>query len=730
MPSTGHCKPLLLSLLIHVFLGAQLSNPLATYSNQTAVPAPCRVDQASALLRLKRSFSNRGWGVVPPGSICTLTSWRVGTDCCGWEGVRCGDDDGLVTTLDLGGCGLESGALHPALFDLTSLRYLDLAWNSFNGSELPGLGFEQLTQLIHLNLSDCEFLGPIPEGIKHLHKLVSLDLSSKNFLLDIYREIMMRSPWLPQFGLVEPNIGSLLANHSNLKELHLGRVDLSGNGAAWCNAIADSTPQLQVLSLPYTGLQGPICVSLSSIHSLTVVDLQLNKINGRVPESFADLPLLNVLNFFHNNLDGSFPTRIFENKNLRVVDISSNSEISGLLPNFSSHSALTDLLVSSTNFSGPIPRSINNLKSLNKLGIAAVDFPHELPSTIGELRSLSRLEMSGTGIVGEFPSWIANLTSLVHLQFSNCGLSGRLPSFIGTIELSSFINKLSKLSILDLSNNILSVIDGEINSSWASIKNMYRLRLASCNMSKFPTMLRYMNLQVLDLSNNQIRGAIPQWAWENWKKLYILDLSHNELSGVPNLLGDISMINISFNLFEGPIPIAGLDMKLLDCSNNRFSSIPLKFGTQLNQFSYFKASENNLSGHIPPSICEAKSLVLLDLSNNKLSGSIPSCLMDISSLSVLNLERNKLNGEFPDNMNQGCAIKALDFSHNSIEGKLPRSLGGCKELEVFDVGNNHINDSFPCWMSMLLELQVLVLKSNKFVGKVGPSVLGDEENLV
>ena len=136
MSSTSghHRKPpppqLLLVFLVHVFLGIQLSYSLTTYSsNQTSLPVRCRPDQASALLRLKSSFSTDGWGPFDREDVCTaLASWRAGTDCCGWEGVRCGGHaDGRVTTLDLGHCGLQSGLLHPALFDLTSLRHLDLS---------------------------------------------------------------------------------------------------------------------------------------------------------------------------------------------------------------------------------------------------------------------------------------------------------------------------------------------------------------------------------------------------------------------------------------------------------------------------------------------------------------------------------------------------------------------------------------------------------------------------
>ena len=652
---------------------------------------------------------------------------------------------------------------------------MDLSFNSFNESELPAVGFERFTELTYLNLSYTDFIGKIPHGIRQLSKLVTLDFTNWIYLIEGDNDY-----FLPlgegRWPVVEPDIGAFVANLSNLKELYLGNVDLFDNGAAWCSAFANSTPQLQVLSLPNTHIDAPICESLSSIRSLTKINLNYNKVYGQIPESFADLPSLTFLKLAYNRLEGRFPMRIFQNKNLTSIDVSYNSKICGLLPNFSSHSIIKELLFSNTNFSGPVPSSISNLISLKKLGIAATDFHQEqLPTSIGELKSLTSLQVSGAGIVGEIPSWVANLTYLETLQFSNCGLSGQVPSFIGnlknlitlklyacnfsgqvpphifnltqlgiinfhsnsfigTIQLSSFF-KMPNLFRLNLSNNKLSIVDGEYNSSWASIQNFDTLCLASCNMSKLPNSLKHMHyVEVLDLSNNHIHGPVPQWAWDNWiNSLILMNISHNQFSsGIgygPTISANMFVIDISYNLFEGPIPIPGPQNQLFDCSNNQFSSMPFNFGSYSSSISLLMAPRNKLSGEIPQSICEATSLMLLDLSNNYLIGSIPSCLMeDMSRLNVLNLKGNQLQGRLPNSPKQDCAFEALDFSDNQIEGQLPRSLAACKDLEVFDIGKNLINDTFPCWMSMLPKLQVLVLKSNMFIGDVGTSILEDRNN--
>jgi hypothetical protein len=68
----------------------------------TMPPVPCSPDQATALLRLKRSFTATNYSIV------AFRSWRAGTDCCRWTGVRCGHRDSRVTSLDLGDRGLKS----------------------------------------------------------------------------------------------------------------------------------------------------------------------------------------------------------------------------------------------------------------------------------------------------------------------------------------------------------------------------------------------------------------------------------------------------------------------------------------------------------------------------------------------------------------------------------------------------------------------------------------------
>jgi len=491
-------------------------------------------------------------------------------------------------------------------------------------------------------------------------------------------------------------------------------------------------------------------------------------LTGPFPEFFANLSNLTVLNLRRNNLHGWIPPAILQHKKLKSIDLYHNLEISGQLPNFSVGSRLENLNVGRTGFSGIIPPSLSNLMSLKNLGLGARGFSGQIPSSIGNLKSLNELEISGMEIVGPIPSWIANLTSLTSLQFYDCGLSGSIPYFLsefrylkklvlcncgfsgeilspisnltqlqilllysnnfeGMVELNFFGN-MPYLSVLDLSSNDLVVPDVEDNSSLTSLPKLYTLGLGGCNISKFPNFLRHQDeLSWLDLSYNQIHGAIPRWAWELWNGIAVLILSNNEFTGVGYdhflPVQDIIILDLRNNLFEGPIPIPQGSANVLDYSNNMFSSIPSHLSSHLNDIALFLVRGNHLSGNLSASFCGGMNILLLDLSYNNFSGLIPSCLMEnVVGMQSLNLRNNQLHGEIPNNNKEGCSFEALDFSNNQIEGQLPRSLVACKNLEIFDVGNNQISDSFPCWMGELVRLQVLVLKSNKLFGQVGQPI--------
>nr|ABA96247.2 Leucine Rich Repeat family protein [Oryza sativa Japonica Group] len=756
MRSAYHLMPLLAMLLILVLADH-------TSSTEAVAPAACLPDQAAALLQLKRSFN-----ATIGDYSAAFRSWVAvaGADCCSWDGVRCGGAGGRVTSLDLSHRDLQAASgLDDALFSLTSLEYLDLSSNDFGKSQMPATGFEKLTGLTHLDLSNTNFAGLVPAGIGRLTRLSYLDLSTTFFVEELDDEYSITYYYSDTMAqLSESSLETLLANLTNLEELRLGMVvvkNMSSKGTArWCDAMARSSPKLRVISMPYCSLSGPICHSLSALRSLSVIELQYNHLSGPVPEFLAALPNLSVLQLANNMFEGVFPPIIFQHEKLTTINLTKNLGIFGNLPCFSGDSSLQSLSVSNTNFSGTIPSSISNLRSLKELALGASGFSGVLPSSISQLKSLSLLEVSGLELAGSMPSWISNLTSLNVLKFFSCGLSGPIPAsignltkltklalynchfsgviapqilnlthlqylllhsnnLVGTVELSSY-SKMQNLSALNLSNNRLVVMDGENSSSVVCYPNIILLRLASCSISSFPNILRHLHeITFLDLSYNQIHGAIPRWAWKTLNLGFALfNLSHNKFTSIgshPFLPVYIEFFDLSFNNIEGTIPIPKEGSVTLDYSNNRFSSLPLNFSTYLSNTVLFKASNNSISGNIPPSICDGiKSLQLIDLSNNNLTGLIPSCLMeDANALQVLSLKENHLTGELPD------SYQDLWFSGQILDPSYTRGGNNCQfmKLQFADISSNNLSGTLPEEWFKMLKSMIMVTSDNDMLMK-------------
>uniref|UniRef100_A0A0D9UX32 non-specific serine/threonine protein kinase n=1 Tax=Leersia perrieri TaxID=77586 RepID=A0A0D9UX32_9ORYZ len=329
------------------------------------------------------------------------------------------------------------------------------------------------------------------------------------------------------------------------------------------------------------------------------------------------------------------------------------------------------------------------------------------------LPSLERIDLSSNQLnhlTGYIPKSFFDLRRLGVLWLESNQLSG-------TLELS-LVWKLERLKSLILSNNMLSVIDGEDGYSFHCFPKITQLGLSSCNLTKIPGALININgMFDLDLSNNKISGVIPSWIWDIWKNsLSWLDLSNNMFTSLENNppvlpLHTLHSLNLRSNRLHGNIPIPLITTTtttryhvFLDYSNNSFSSIMHDFG------------RNKISGYVTSSICAKPYLEILDLSHNNFSSMVPSCLIQNGVVSMLKLRENIFHGVLPKNIGEGCKLQTIDLNSNQIIGKLPRSLSKCKSLEVLDIGNNQILDSFPTWLGNMSNLRVLILRSNQFYG--------------
>ena len=227
------------------------------------------------------------------------------------------------------------------------------------------------------------------------------------------------------------------------------------------------------------------------------------------------------------------------------------------------------------------------------------------------------------------------------------------------------------------------------------------------------------NLDLLDLSNNQLLGELPN-CWMHFEGLKILNLANNHFHGkIPISLGSllgIEALDLSNNNFSGIIPLS-----LKNCTKLRFISL----------------QDNNLSGEIPMWLWSSHpNLIFLSLRSNHFFGSIHSHLCYLTHLQVLDLKNiialtqkwtpnstithsyiNYLSlDSFSSSSYDDHAIwmyKGREYEYKSILGL----------LKSIDLSSNKLTEAIPSEIVELNGLISLNLSRNLLIGKI-PSEIG------
>ncbi|WOG98869.1 hypothetical protein DCAR_0418215 [Daucus carota subsp. sativus] len=687
-------------LFILCIFQSRLVGSTESYSSMQPL---CHVEERMALLRFREGFEILKTASHRPSAYPKILSWKLqgdgSADCCSWEGVYCDQQTGHVDGLDLSSSFLYGSIdSESSLFSLSYLRSLNLADNHFNYSLIPSK-IASLSRLSYLNLSSSVFSGQIPSEILKLSNLTSLDLS---FNVDFSSQENL-------LKLETHDLRSLAGNLTHLRELNLSMVNIS-------SAIPDSLTSLLFLSalgLRKCGLYGEIPIGIFLLPDLRILDVGKNrKLRGHVPEIVDSSLKLEELRLDYTDISGKLPDSIMKLKSLRILDIN-YCLFSGFIPaTISNMTTLTTLDLSRNYISGKVP-SLASMSQLSYLSLAHNNFTGKISTSFANLTSLTHLDLGNNKFSGIVPSWFMNLTHLTHLDLSYNTLQGSVPTSLSQIENLEYLNlfhanlsgivevdiflRLKKLTHLKLSQNYFSVVEN--NQTNITLPQFKYLALSGCKIKKFPHFLRFQDeLEDLFLDSNQIEGLIPEWIWNKSRgSMDSIWLGGNQLTGFDN----------------NPAVLPWTRLRLLDLEDNMMQgSLPVPPASTLTYF----ASDNRMTGEISPLICNAKSLILLQLSYNNLVGEIPSCLGNFSNdLMILNLKANNFRGVIPE---MSPKLKKVDLSENQFQGKVPRSLANCTLLEVLDLGDNQIDDSFPLWLGTLPELQVLILRSNLFHGTI------------
>ncbi|XP_057808905.1 MDIS1-interacting receptor like kinase 2-like [Salvia miltiorrhiza] len=378
----------------------------------------------------------------------------------------------------------------------------------------------------------------------------------------------------------------------------------------WIGITCDDAAHVAAMSLqvcPYPTI--PLSLNHFDVFAfphLTRIHLTSYCLKGTIPPQIGYLSNLTYLNLSDNPLNSELPVSLANLTELQILDISHNDHMSygiygAIPPEIGSLSKLAHLNLSYNELNTHLPLSLANLTNLHVLDLSYNSIVGVIPPEIGSLSKLTYLKLCHNPLNGELPVSLANLTELQILDISHSrrfydinGIYGVIPPEIGS---------LSKLTHLDLSVNRLY---GDLPLSLSNLTNLQLLDISENNISSaIPSGIGYLQqLIVLDLSYNSISGSLPSTMIQ-LTRLEFLKLDFNKLVGVfeagLQMLPSIKAIGLSWNTIEGRIPF-----EFGDAANAQFLNIDL--------------SHNHLCGRVPESLSH---LDRIDLSYNRLEGRIP-----------------------------------------------------------------------------------------------------------
>ncbi|XP_027357573.1 probable LRR receptor-like serine/threonine-protein kinase At4g20940 [Abrus precatorius] len=554
----------------------------------------------------------------PTGYV--LNSWNeesIDFDGCpsSWNGVLC--NGGNVAGVVLDNLGLSADTDLSVFSNLTKLVKLSMSNNSISG-KLPD-NIADFRSLEFLDISNNLFSSSLPSGIGKLGSLQNLSLAGNNFSGPIPDSISEMAS-IKSLDLSLNSFSGALAV-SLTKMTSLVSLNLSHNG--FTGKIPkgfELNSALEKLDLHGNRFDGHLDAEFMLLSSVSYVDFSENMLSSSDSKQF--LPRISEtikhLNLSHNQLTGSLASGAVEPvfENLKVLDLSYN-QLDGELPGFDFVYDLQVLKLSNNRFSGFIPNGL--LK--------------------GDSLVLTELDLSANNLSG--PISIITSMTLHSLNLSSNGFTGELPPLTGSC------------AVLDLSNN---KFEGNLTR-----------------------MLKWGNIEFLDLSGNQLTGAIPE-VTPQFLRLNYLNLSRNSLNSfLPKVLTEypkLRVLDISANQLDGLLLANLLTMPTLQelhLENNMLSGgINLSSSLGQSDLQILDLSHNQLDGYFPDEFGSLTGLKLLNIAGNNFSGSLPTTIADMSSLDYLDISENHFTGPLPNNMPKG--LQNFNASQNDLSGVVPEIL--------------------------------------------------------
>ncbi|XVF47989.1 hypothetical protein PTKIN_Ptkin03bG0154500 [Pterospermum kingtungense] len=672
-----------------------------------------------------------------------------------------------METLDLRGNILGNNIL-PHLHDFTSLKSLRLQYCGLKGT-VDMLEFNNLINLkeLYLGENEIESLGSLflnKEPLR-LIKLEVLGLSENLFNNSIFSSLAalsnLKSLYINYNKLKGPihikvicnSLSSYLNGLSTLEELYMFENEVNDFVPSQGNKTKLKLMNLKVLDLIGNLFNSSILSSLSRLFNLKSLSLGLNNSEGSIDlkglDAFTNLEELNMwCNSYFYNLDPEGTACGLSPQSLDIFPLLKTLFLGGFnlngtlticfityyfkllhrnakFDNFDQWQNLTsleELSLESLSLPSNFIQDIRRLSSLKRLDVYYCDFNGSL--TIHgplDLKNLESLEISGTSLENNFLEKIGAMPSLKILVIGDCGLNGTLQNSQGLCELPN-------LQILDLSDNNLK---GNLPYCFSNLTSLERLRLSSNQFSGDISALRNLkSLRQLTLSNNNFEIPSSLGPLFNLSKLQYIHADNNTIYDETEMLSlaatfQLKYISLSCCGDVGTFPqflYQQQDMRYVDLSSIYFKGekFPIWLLENNTKLDTLVLANNSLLAQFELPFLSHTDLSYLDISKNSFYGNIPNEIgAKLPSLSFLNISRNYFGGNIPVSMGDLNSLDTLDLSNNKLTGEVPEHLAmGCSSLRVLILSNNSLQGHMFSSYFNLTNLRELHMDLNLFSGRI------------
>ncbi|KAK2965691.1 hypothetical protein RJ640_022218, partial [Escallonia rubra] len=289
--------------------------------------------------------------------------------------------------------------------------------------------------------------------------------------------------------------------------------------------------------------------------------------------------------------------------------------------------------------------------------------------------------------------------------------------------------RLKTLQVLDLSDNEL---EGNLPQCWANLTSLKSIILHSNQFVgdiALSPLVNMTSLQVLELSDNNFQIPLSFKSFFNHSRLKLIYCEYCDFlletdefqASVPSFqLNGISLSDLKLINNNATIPkflYHQHNLKFIDLQNISFSGNNFLWLIE-NNTELLSLTLKNIAftGPLQMPSNPIPNLTELDISSNHISGNIPEDIgTSFPGLTTLAMSANSFTGTIPSSFGDMASLVHLDLSHNLLSGNIPNRLGmGCLSLEILRLSNNNLQGSILPAHHNLAMLRSLELDVNKF----------------